>query len=81
MDLAAFWVCQPSQDLAETNWDFFAVDVVVDANIAHISYLNDGLFRHSNLEVKIKWMESALCRWRMGKLKVRFSTQICWIEK
>ena len=49
MDLAAFLgYAKPSDDLAQTNWDFSAVDVVVDENIAHISYLNDGLFRHSN---------------------------------
>lgn len=73
MDLAAFLgYAKPSDDLVETNWDFSAVDVVVDENIAHISYLNDGLFRHSNLEVKIKWMESALLEMENGKLKVKF---------
>ena len=73
MDLAAFLgYAKPSEDLAETNWDFSAVDVVVDRNIAHVSYLNDGLFRHSNLEVKIKWMESALLEMENGKLKMKF---------
>ena len=73
MDLAAFLeFSRPSDDLAETNWDLSALDVTLDGSSAHISYLNDGLFRHSNIEVKLKWMESVLLVMDDNVLKVRF---------
>ena len=73
MDLAAFLeFSRPSDDLAETNWDLSALDVTLDASSAHISYLNDGFFRHSNIEVKLKWMESVLLVVDEGNLKVKF---------
>ena len=73
MDLAAFLeFSKPSDDLAETNWDLSALDVTVDGRTAHISYLNDGFFRHSNLEVKLKWMESVLLVMDGGDMKLKF---------
>ena len=73
MDLAAFLkFSKPSDDLAETNWTLSALDVTLDGSSAHISYLNDGLFRHSNIEVKLKWMESVLLVMDEGTLKVKF---------
>ena len=73
MDLAAFLqFSKPSDDLAETNWALSALDVTLDGSSAHISYLNDGLFRHSNIEVKLKWMESALLVMDEDVLKVKF---------
>ena len=73
MDLAAFLkFSKPSDDLTETNWALSALDVTLDGSSAHISYLNDGLFRHSNIEVKLKWMESVLLVMDDGVLKVRF---------
>ena len=73
MDLAAFLeFSKPSDDLAETNWDLSALDVTVDGGTAHISYLNDGFFRHSNLEVKLKWMESVLLVMDGGTMKLKF---------
>ena len=73
MDLAAFLqFAKPSNDLAETNWDLSAFEVTMDENTAHISYLNEGFFRHANLEVKIKWMESVLLVMEEGVLKMKF---------
>ena len=73
MDLAAFLqFSKPSDDLAETNWALSALDVTLDGSSAHISYLNDGLFRHSNIEVKLKWMESVLLVRDEGAMKVKF---------
>ena len=73
MDLAAFLkFSKPSDDLAETNWTLSALDVTLDGSSAHINYLNDGLFRHSNIEVKLKWMESVLLVMDEGILKVKF---------
>ena len=73
MDLAAFLQFpKPSDDLAETNWALSALDVTLDGSTAHISYLNDGLFRHSNIEVKLKWMESVLLVMDEGVLKLKF---------
>ena len=73
MDLAAFLqFSKPSDDLVETNWALSALDVTLDGSTAHISYLNDGLFRHSNIEVKLKWMESVLLVMDDNVLKVRF---------
>ena len=73
MDLAAFLqFSKPSYDLVETNWALSALDVTLDGSTAHISYLNDGLFRHSNIEVKLKWMESVLLVMDDNVLKVRF---------
>ena len=73
MDLDAFLkYSKPSQDLAQTNWEFSALDILLDKNTAHISFINDGFFKHSNLEVKVKWMESVLLVMDEGKLKLRF---------
>ena len=73
MDLAAFLqFSKPSDDLAETDWALSALDVTLDGRSAHISYLNDGLFRHSNIEVKLKWMESVLLVKDDNVLKVKF---------
>ena len=73
MDLAAFLkFAKPSDDLAETNWDLSDFEVTLDANTAHISYMNDGFFRHSNVEVTLKWMESVLLVMEGGALKVKF---------
>ena len=73
MDLAAFLkFSKPSDDLAETNWALSDLDVTLDGSSAHISYLNDGLFRHSNIEVKLKWMESVLLVRDEGAMKVKF---------
>ena len=73
MDLAAFLkFSKPSDDLAETNWTLSALDVTLDGSSAHISYLNDGLFRHGNIEVKLKWMESVLLVMDEGSMKVKF---------
>ena len=73
MDLAAFLqFSKPSDDLAETNWALSALDVTLDGSSAHISYLNDGLFRHSDIEVKLKWMESVLLVMDDGVLKLKF---------
>ena len=73
MDLDGFLeYAKPSEDLAETNWEFSALDIRPDRSSTHISFINDGFFKHSNLEVKVKWMESALLVKDDGKLKVRF---------
>ena len=73
MDLNAYLnFTNPSADLAETNWDLSSFDVLLDNNTAHVSYINDGFFRHSNLEVTAKWMESALFVLEDGVPKLRF---------
>ena len=73
MDLEGFIkFATPSADLLETNWAISDPVVTLDTNTAHISYFNDGFFRHGNQEVKIKWMESVLMVLEDDSLKLKF---------
>ena len=78
MDLASFHDylthTDPNVDpLVKTSWTLTDFEVSLDSHSAHLSYQNEGEFRHGrSLIVSIKWMESAYIVFENSKLKIKF---------
>ena len=64
----------PNADpLVETSWTLTDIKVSLDTYSAHLSYQNQGEFRHGrSMAVSIKWMESAYIVLENSKLKIKF---------
>ena len=59
--------------LVKTSWTLTDFEVSLDSHSAHLSYQNEGEFRHGrSLIVSIKWMESAYIVFENSKLKIKF---------
>ena len=78
MDLASFHDylthTDPSVDpLVKTSWTLTDFEVSLDSHSAHLSYQNEGEFRHGrSLIVSIQWMKSAYIVFDNSKLKIKF---------
>ena len=78
MDLASFHDylthTDPNVDpLVKTSWTLTAFEVSLYSHSAHLSYQNEGEFRHGrSLIVSIQWMKSAYIVFDNSKLKIKF---------
>ena len=78
MDLASFHDylthTDPNVDpLVKTSWTLTDFEVSLDSHSAHLSYQNEGEFRHGrSLIVSIQWMKSAYIVFDNSKLKIKF---------
>ena len=59
--------------LSETSWSLSEFDISLDADSAHVSYLNKGIFKHgTEMTATLNWMESAYLVKRPNGYKIRF---------
>ena len=59
--------------LSETSWSLSEFDISLDADSAHVSYLNKGIFKHgTEMIATLNWMESAYLVKRPNGYKIRF---------
>ena len=59
--------------LVKTSWTLTDFEVSLDSHSAHLSYQNEGEFRHGrSLIVSIQWMKSAYIVFDNSKLKIKF---------
>ena len=59
--------------LSETSWTLSEFDISLDADSAHVSYLNKGIFKHgTEMTATLKWMESAYLVKQPAGYKIRF---------
>ena len=59
--------------LSETSWTLSEFDISLDADSAHVSYLNKGIFKHgAEMTATLKWMESAYLVKQPAGYKIRF---------
>ena len=78
MDLASFHDylthTDPNADpLVKTSWTLTDFKVSLDTHSAHLSYQNQGEFRHGrSMTVSIKWMESVYIILENSKPKIKF---------
>ena len=64
---------EASKTTLTTDWVLTNFDVSIDENSAHVSYVNDGLFKTiDNESVISNWLESVYLVKEKGELKLKF---------
>ena len=59
--------------LSETSWSLSEFDISLDADSAHVSYLNKGIFKHgTEMTATLNWMESAYVIKQPSGYKIKF---------
>ena len=59
--------------LSETSWSLSEFDISLDADSAHVSYLNKGIFKHgTEMTATLNWMESAYLIKQPSGYKIKF---------
>ena len=73
MDEFDEFIQEASKTTISTNWVLSNYVVSIDDNSAHISYVNDGVFKTTDNELVISnWLESVYLVKDSGRLKLKF---------